>query len=70
MCIKLKEKHFCFIQNQLIFYYELSLIWSHPLDQTKTHIASLGKLGCGWQCLTTPYQQYGLQSFPSTKNVG
>ena len=57
--IKLWE-NFCIIQNQLNFHSKLYLTWQYALDQPKTNVASLGKLGCGWSELTTPNQKYNL----------
>ena len=63
LCVE--EKRFFFIQNQSIFYFELLLIWSYPLDQPKAHmlLLSLDKLECGWPRMTIPNQKYDLQSF-------
>ena len=55
-----EEKHFCFVQNQLIFHSVLFLIWPSSPDKPT---ASLGKLRCGWPRLVTPYQKYEFQSF-------
>lgn len=44
--VKLWE-NFCIIQNQLNFHSKLYLTWQYALDQPKTNVASLGKLGCG-----------------------
>ena len=44
-------------------------MWSYPRDQPKAHMASVGKLACGWPRLNTPNQKHELQDFPSLVTI-
>ena len=58
------RKALSFIQNQLIYYFRLFLVWPYPPDQPKACTVSLEKLGRGWPHLTTPNQKYDIQISP------
>ena len=57
MCIKVRKTGF--VQNQLIFHFDLFYLWPYFPDQPKTYMACLASL------LATPNQEYDFQTFPS-----